>query len=81
MKFRVMVVTALLTFLFFSQSTLGVIEWARSYLRFTIVNPAWYMGEMDRCFDLDEEISLCFTDTGTKYLILWVGEYGEVFEI
>lgn len=36
---------------------------------------------MENCYIIDEEITLCLTNTGVKYLIIKVGAYGEVITI
>jgi len=42
---------------------------------------SWPIISTDDCYIIDEEITLCITNAGTRYLIVDVGVYGKVIDI
>ena len=73
------VCVALLAFLLMPAIAHATLSWAYGYLFFSIV--PFYETEVTRCYRLDEEMLLCYYNTDDKYIVLKIGDYGEIIEI
>ena len=78
MKWKKILCVVVAVFLVMAKPAYAFVEWAKAMLFFNIYQS---IVELDRCYNIDDELTLCYTNTDDKYIILKMGIYGEVIEL